>query len=314
EIRAEQSEVVESPLSGCARVDPREPDDRREHQQAARLREDEELDRRVNAVLVPPDGDQEVHRHEHHFPEEEEQEQIERDEDADDAGDRPEQIRVEEPDALADLGPRAHDRDDSQEQRQRDHQQAEPVHRDVEVDAEARNPGTRGLDQPARAHRRVDRGRVQPDRREQREIGAEREQRDPAAEPRALPLAEPRQRACDERDDDEPREDHRSSATASTITSPASTPAAYQRRATDCPPPAPPHAARRPAANPQYTPSTGSPRSAAATATKGLTKIASYARSKPQPDAQSRSSAAGHGARSRTAGALTRPPCGKNSR
>src|SRR5690606_23082695 len=224
----------------------REPDDRSEHQEAARLREDEELDRRVDAVLVPPDRDQEVHRHEHHFPEEEEQEEIERDEDADDAGDRPQQARVEEPDALANLGPRARDGDDPEEQCQRDHQQAEAVHREVEADAETRDPRQLGLDEPAGPHGRVDRRRVEPDRREQREIGAERKERDPAAKPRALPRAEPSEGAGGERNDDEPRENHRKSATASTTTSPASMPAAYQRSSPVWLSAAPRHAARRP--------------------------------------------------------------------
>ena len=43
----------------------------------------------VDAALVPPDPDEEIHRDEHQFPEEVEQEQIERQEDADDAGRAP---------------------------------------------------------------------------------------------------------------------------------------------------------------------------------------------------------------------------------
>ena len=43
---------------------------------------EQELDRRVLAVRAAPDGDQEVHRQQHHLEEHVEQEQVERDEDA----------------------------------------------------------------------------------------------------------------------------------------------------------------------------------------------------------------------------------------
>ena len=58
--------------------------DRDEHQQAARLREDEEFDRGVDAALVAPDGNKEIHGHEHQFPGEIEQEQVHGQENADD--------------------------------------------------------------------------------------------------------------------------------------------------------------------------------------------------------------------------------------
>src|SRR5690606_11262919 len=149
------------------------------------------------------------------------------DEDPDDAGERPEEVRVEETDPLRDLRPRARDGHEPEEKRQRDHQEAQAVHRDVEPDTEARDPRPLGLDEPAGARRLDHRGRVQPDRGDEREVDAEREERDPAHETRALLVGEPRERAGNERDHDEPREDHRSSATATTMTSPASMPAAY---------------------------------------------------------------------------------------
>ena len=85
ELRLGQREIVECQRPRLAVVDERECDDGGEHQQSASLGEQEELDRRVDPPLVPPDGDQEVHGNEHQFPEEEEQEEIERQEDADDA-------------------------------------------------------------------------------------------------------------------------------------------------------------------------------------------------------------------------------------
>ena len=64
----------------------REPDDGDEHQHAARHRVEDELDRGVDAALVAPDPDEEIHRNQHRVPEDVEQEQVERDEDADHGG------------------------------------------------------------------------------------------------------------------------------------------------------------------------------------------------------------------------------------
>jgi hypothetical protein len=58
-------------------------DDGGEHQHRAGHRVEEELDGRVDAPLVSPDADQEVHRDERDFPEHVEKEQVERCEDAD---------------------------------------------------------------------------------------------------------------------------------------------------------------------------------------------------------------------------------------
>src|SRR5690606_8348748 len=250
EIDAEKIEVVERPFAGRRRIDEREPDDRGEHQQAARLREDEELDRGIHPVLVPPDRDQEIHRHEHDFPQEKEEEEVERDKDPDDSGDRPEEIRVKEADPLRDLGPRAGYGHEAEEKGQRDHQEAQSVHREMEADTEAGNPRPLGLDQPAGAGRLRDRGGVQPDRGDEHEIDGDREQRDPAHEARALLLGDPREHARDERNDDEPSKDHRSKVTAITTTTPASMPAAYHLSSPVWLSAAPRHAARSDAAIP----------------------------------------------------------------
>ena len=55
---------------------------RQQHQHRAGQRVEEELDRRVQPAVAAPDADQEVHRHQHHFPEQVEQEEIERHENA----------------------------------------------------------------------------------------------------------------------------------------------------------------------------------------------------------------------------------------
>src|SRR5262249_40161620 len=58
-------------------------DDRDQHQHRPGHRVEEELDGRVDAPLVAPDADQEIHRNKAHFPEHVEEEQVERYENAD---------------------------------------------------------------------------------------------------------------------------------------------------------------------------------------------------------------------------------------
>ena len=62
-----------------------EDEERDQHQHAARERVEEELHGGVDAPLVAPDPDEEVHRDEHRLPEHVEEEEVERDEDADHA-------------------------------------------------------------------------------------------------------------------------------------------------------------------------------------------------------------------------------------
>ncbi len=77
-----------------------------QHDDAADQRVEEELDRRVEPVGAAPDTDQEIHRHQHHFPEQEEQQEIERHERAKHAGLQHQQEDVVLLDALFDRGPR----------------------------------------------------------------------------------------------------------------------------------------------------------------------------------------------------------------
>ena len=115
--------------------------DRDQHDEAAALGEDEELDRGVEAMLVAPQRDQKIHRHQHQFPEEEEQEQIERQEYADHARRRPKQVGVEQADAIGDLGPGDHHRDEAERDREQNEDQAQPVEIEFEGNAELGDPG-----------------------------------------------------------------------------------------------------------------------------------------------------------------------------
>jgi hypothetical protein len=60
--------------------------DAEQHDDAADQGIEEELDRRVEAVGAAPDADEEIHRHQHHFPEQEEEQEVERHEGAEHPG------------------------------------------------------------------------------------------------------------------------------------------------------------------------------------------------------------------------------------
>ncbi len=243
--RLQQHLVIEAPHPGGAVVDPDQAEDGEQHQQARGLREDEELGRRVDAPpaargVVAPDRDQEVHRHQHHFPEEEEQEQVEREEHRDHAAEVPQQVEVEEPDVAADFLPRAGHRHQAEQVGQHDQQQRQAVEAQVHADAEAVDPRRLELEHPLRigaVQRQAGDGPVavgpQPQRHHQRQH--HRAQRDPARIADAAgQLAEPREQATQEGDGDQPDKNdgvgHGSSTTApSTSTAPAATPIAYQR-------------------------------------------------------------------------------------
>ena len=63
-------------------MQPRQADDGHQHQHAAGHRVEDELHRGVDAPVVAPDADEEVHRDQDEVPEDVEQEQVERGEDA----------------------------------------------------------------------------------------------------------------------------------------------------------------------------------------------------------------------------------------
>ena len=84
--------------------------DREQHQHRTSQRIEEEFDRRVQPPLAAPHADQEIHRHEHHFPENVEQHEIERHENAEHAGLQQQQQDVVFLFAFVNCGPRREDR------------------------------------------------------------------------------------------------------------------------------------------------------------------------------------------------------------
>src|SRR5687768_862542 len=178
-------------------------DDADEHEQRSREREDDELQRRVDAALAAPDADDQVHRHEHQLEEHVEEEEVEREEHADHADLEQEESGHELRHALLDRpAARIDDRDEGEERRHDHEQHGDPIHAELVADAEAREPGRRLRelearlpDLEAREHDErdceLDRGREDRDLLRRARVPPEHDERD-----------EPEQR-----DDDEQRED-----------------------------------------------------------------------------------------------------------
>ena len=93
-----------------------------------------------NASLAAPDGDDEVHRHEHGFPEHEEQQEIETHEDAQHADLQEQKERVVFLQAVLNGGPARKDRQEAEQRGEHDEQQRETVDAQVVRSADGGNP------------------------------------------------------------------------------------------------------------------------------------------------------------------------------
>ncbi len=165
-------------------VRPGKPDDGEQHQDAARHRVEHELDGGVDAALVAPDADEEIHRNQHRVPEDVEEEEVDRDKHAEHRRLEREHEEREQLDALVHRLPRAQQRQRRQEPGQHDEEQADAVDANQVLDAEHRHPGV-GLDELV-----VGAGRIEaPPQHQRRRKGRERRRRGrrcaPAARVRA---------------------------------------------------------------------------------------------------------------------------------
>jgi hypothetical protein len=141
--------------AGPLGVHPREAQDGDQHEHAASHRIEDELDGGVDAPVVAPDPDQEIHRDEHCVPEHVEEEQVERDEHTDHRGLEGQDEQRELLDLLRDRLPGRQQRDRRQEPREHDEQQADAVDPDKVVDPKRRDP------RDALHHLKVGRRRVE---------------------------------------------------------------------------------------------------------------------------------------------------------
>ena len=130
-------EVVEGELPELGAREVRGAEDRGQHQHRAHERVEQELHRRVAALLVAPDRDHEVHRHQHDLEEDEKEQEVEGGEDA---GERPlqEQEQGEEGPVL--LPPAREHADHGEERGQHHEGKGNAIERHVVARAQKRHP------------------------------------------------------------------------------------------------------------------------------------------------------------------------------
>ena len=115
-------------------------DDAQQHQHRTKQRVQEELDRGVKLARPAPDADQQIHRHQHGFPEHEEQEEVVGHEDAEHAGLQQQEPGVVLFGAVLNGFPRRQDRDRTQQRRQHDQQKRNAVDADHVARADRGDP------------------------------------------------------------------------------------------------------------------------------------------------------------------------------
>src|SRR6185312_6804236 len=230
EPRVRQGEIVEGQGPGLPVMNEIERQDGDEHQKAAALGEEEELDRRVDSPLMPPDRNEEIHREEHQLPEEEEKEEIEREEDTDGPCERPQEVQMEEPHPLGDLAPRGGDGPDAEHQGEEDEQQAQAIEPEMKPDAERRHPGQVEVGDPGSTPGEVERAVVlRPDGQHERKIDRQHDERDPTRRIRTASRGEPGEGSAEQKDEKDPKQHHANTATRMSVAEPNATAAAYQR-------------------------------------------------------------------------------------
>jgi hypothetical protein len=150
-----------------AKASPKAP--KQQHEQAAGHGEEEELHRRVDPPLPSPDADDEVHRHQHDFPEDIEEEEIVGEKGSQDTGCQKKEGDREPLPVSLDSFPRGEDDDRQQERGQGDQGHRDAVHHEVVGDAETIDPGNRlavdqvayGFEAPRRRESPKNKGRGQ---------------------------------------------------------------------------------------------------------------------------------------------------------
>jgi len=129
--------------SGESAVMEVEEQDAEQHQHGAQQGIEEELDGGIKLARPAPDADQQVHGHEHGFPENEEEEEIQGHEDAEHAGLQHQKPGVVLLGALLDGGPGGEDGNPPQQGGEHDEQERNAVDAKVVTGANGRNPVVR---------------------------------------------------------------------------------------------------------------------------------------------------------------------------
>jgi len=196
-------EVVEGPRPARSRGVAPQPEDGEEHEDAADEGEEEELHRRVDAALAPPESDEEVHRDEHRLPEDVEEDEVER-------GERPDHRRLQDEerdavllDPILDVVPRAEHDDGPEEGGEQDEEERHPVETDVVAEPERRRPVYLLLELPAARLR----PEADPQRQREEEGDDRRQERDAFVHPALASRQEEDDDRAGERQEDDQGEE-----------------------------------------------------------------------------------------------------------
>ena len=207
----QQLQVIEGVDAGFPSVDEKEAEDCRQHHKAAQLGEEEKFHGGVSPSLMSPQGDEEVHGHEHELPEEVEEKEIHGDKDADDPRQGGHQVEMEKPDVAFDLGPRSQHGRQAQEDGEKDEQKAQPVHGQVKADPQGGNPGPVELGNPRTRGRARVALPAPPQAGKQCQVGGQGDQGYPARKPVVPPGCDPGCKPPRKGDEGYPQKDHGSS-------------------------------------------------------------------------------------------------------
>jgi hypothetical protein len=204
ELDAVEIDQAEARGSPGGRVRPGERDDGDQHEDAAGHRVEDELHRRVDAAVVSPHPDEEVHRDQHGVPEDVEQEQVDRDEHPEHRGLEREHEEGEVAHALVHRLPRRQQRERGEEGGEDEEEEADAVHADEVLDPERRDPGML-LDELVVGARRIEAG---PEPQRRGEGGQREQQRDvPHQRLAVLPVSASARQQHDDRPDEGEKND-----------------------------------------------------------------------------------------------------------
>ena len=212
---SEQGEVIGGECAADLSVCIVQADDCHQQQQPGCHGEDHELHSRADAVLVPPDADEEIHRHQHQLPEEVEEEQIEGEKDTHDPSQGRENAEVVQSRGVIDLAPRHQHGDAAEKAGQDDEQEVQAVESKVILDAQTGYPRQSLLEEWVRRDAQVV-CRSEPQRQRKGQRQQRGDQRRPTRSPLAHPTDEPGDNTAGKRDEDQSAQNHRRHPVTST--------------------------------------------------------------------------------------------------
>ncbi len=209
-----------------------EPENGGQHEEAAELGKDEELDRCPKTIFMAPQENEEEHGHQHELPGKIEEKEVEGEKDAQNACDGPAEAEVEGARSFRDLRERGESRHGTQKGGEGKEEETYLIGGKMEGDARLRKPGTLKLRDPA------GRGAIiglalEQEIDDKHEIDGQGEKCNPSRQLPAPPLGEQGRNTRGHRERENAYEHHPSTAIKMKTAAPMATPMTYQRTLPD---------------------------------------------------------------------------------